>query len=410
MSDSSKSHRPDQANAKKPSESSSAQRLSIDRPGDALALVQHTFGHLPKDSLVVIGLSPGATGGHLRVDLAPVLEQPERMGAQCAAWIAGPEAAPAPEAAMAVIFDSERPDPDSPDQYDVVMARLEQGLLEQAGAALIKIWRVGQGLIRDYECSDTGETTSFPGEDADSALKATLQRIPELARNRASSPAESLAQFLATPPLATEAQQSVVREHSAPPPSREEAVITLWDAALRRCMREAHDGSRTEAAWIHQAPEQASALLRTLEKPENVELLMAVTVSSLDTVGDTCDILGAESASGMRMELAWGLSSHPPQWERVESLSALLHHLLPYAVDLQRAEILGIRSWVEWLRGSASTATVFADAVRQQHPELWASRTAPPVAHRVLHCIRVLGVCPLARVKESSYSWWLGRR
>lgn len=409
MNDSSTPYNPEQAEPGKTSRRS-AQPLCVDRPGDALALVQHTFGYLPAESLVVIGLSAGVTGGHLRVDLAPVLEQPERMGAQCAAWIAGPEAAPAPEAAMAIIFDSELPAPDSPDQYEVLMARLAEGLFEQAGASLVKVWHVGQGFIRDYRCSDVSEARSFPGEDADSVLQATLQRLPELAWSRAASPAEALSGFLAAPSRATHAQQRAVREHTAPPPNRAEAVTALWDAALRRCIREAHGGSRTEASWIHQSPEQASALLRTLEQAENLELLMALTVSSVDAVGDALELVGSGAVHSGSMELAWGFSPHPPRWERVEGLSELLYHLLPYARGVQRAEILGLRSWIEWLRGSSSTATVFAEEVRQQHPELWASITAPPVARSVVHCIRALGICPWARVKESSYSWWLGHR
>ncbi|RJN31269.1 DUF4192 family protein [Nesterenkonia natronophila] len=409
MSDPSAHHEPDRP----PHEQHSppdAQPLSVERPGDALALVKHTFGHLPKDSLVIIGLSAGTTGGHLRVDLAPVLREPERLGAQCAEWIAGPAAAPAPEAAMALIFDSEIPDPDCPDQYEILMAALARGLLEQAGASLVKVWHVGHGYIRDFQSCDVDERESFPGEDADSALSNTLQRIPALVSTRASSPLEALRDFLAPNPLVTEDQQGRVCGHQAPPPRRSEAVTALWEAALRRCLREAPADRRADAGWVHRSPEQTAALVRTLEHPEHVEILMALTVTGIDTLEDLLTRGDSDLGTVALTDAVWGLSCEPPRWERVESLVALLRHLLPYAADAQRAQILGLRSWVEWLRGSGSTASVFADAVREQYPDLWRSTAAPPVARSVLACISTLGVCPWAQVKESSYSWWSGSR
>src|SRR5699024_8571635 len=81
--------------------------LSIDRPGDALALVRHTFGQLPEDSLVLIGLHGGTTGGHLRMDLSPALMNPESAAETAAGWLAGPEAEPVPQALLSLIFSSE---------------------------------------------------------------------------------------------------------------------------------------------------------------------------------------------------------------------------------------------------------------------------------------------------------------
>ncbi|WP_258933097.1 DUF4192 domain-containing protein [Nesterenkonia pannonica] len=60
----------------------------LDRPGDALALVQHTFGYMPQESLVLIGLAGGSSGGHLRVDLAGGAADPYAMARQCAEWLA----------------------------------------------------------------------------------------------------------------------------------------------------------------------------------------------------------------------------------------------------------------------------------------------------------------------------------
>lgn len=69
--------------------------LSVVELGDALALTQHTFGRVPEDSLVLIGLRDGTTQGHLRVDLAPIASMPEAYAEQVAIWLtADPEKAP----------------------------------------------------------------------------------------------------------------------------------------------------------------------------------------------------------------------------------------------------------------------------------------------------------------------------
>ncbi|TLP79526.1 DUF4192 family protein [Nesterenkonia sphaerica] len=409
MSDAPRPHDSHQADPGHPAPPA-APPLNIERPGDALALVQHTFGRLPADSLVIIGFRAGITGGHLRVDLASVRQRPEQMGEQCAEWIAGPAAEPVPNAAMALIFDTAPAVSDAADRYMPMLRALQAGLLERAEAPLVQVWHIEQGYIRDYHTGADKRSGGPSGEHAESALNQTLQRIPSLETTRARSPQEALTRFLAPNPLAAAEQQTRVRQHQAPPPTRGEAVIALWEAALGRSLREGTTHHAADAGWIHHSPEQAAALLRTLEDPDHVELLMALTVTNVEAVGRIHQRGKADPGAGALIDAAWGVAGAPPQWPRVESLVALLRQLLPYAQQLQRAQLLGLRAWVEWLRGSGSTASAFAETVREQHPELWRSTTAPPLARSVLACISALGVCPWAQDKASSYSWWSSRQ
>lgn len=78
--------------------------LSVANLGDCLALAQHTFGRVPDDSLILIGLADGLTQGHLRVDLAPVTRSPETAAEQMRQWMLTDQARQ-PEAMLMVICD-----------------------------------------------------------------------------------------------------------------------------------------------------------------------------------------------------------------------------------------------------------------------------------------------------------------
>lgn len=370
--------------------------LSVQNPGDALALVQHTFGYLPEGSLVLIGLMDGRTGGHLRVDLSSGDARSSELGLQCASWIAGPDAFPVPEAVLAVIFDSHTPHPDAPDRHDPLLAALADGLEYEAEVALIKVWHCGDGYIRDYECHDSG-CCPYPGEQAQQALVESLQRVPALAGTRAYSPRESVEAFLSHSPLMTEDRIRAVREHPTLTPQRLEAVMTVWDSALCRGARQRDTEGRADCEWVHLSPARAAVLLRTLEDPANVGLLMAVTTTGMSGLLTTAEELGHR---------VWGTSEIPPQWERVDALDTLLHQLVPCAVEAQLEEILGLKAWIEWIRGRGSHATAFAEEAQRLAPERWDCEQYPPLARSVLHCVTVVGVCSWAQVKQSSYSWW----
>lgn len=381
--------------------------LSIEEPGDALALVQHTFGHIPEDSLVLIGLLNGTTGGHLRVDLPDGTEQSQALGERCAVWLAGPEASPVPEAVLAVIFDSAVPDNDVPDTHDALLDALAEGLLLEAGARLIKVWHCGAGYIRDYDCCDD-HCCPYPGEDAGAALAAALRRVPALAGTRAYSPGESVEAFLSVSPLITEEQINAVRNHPAPSPQLPDAVLTLWDAALRRGIREREGAGGPDRHWAQMAPGSASALLGTLDNPAHTGRLMVLTTVGLEAAV-TYSHDGPERAAGLG-HAVWGASELPPDWERVDALDDLLHQLVPCAQGCQTEQILGLKAWLEWIRGRGSNATAFAEKVRSLTPGAWNSKTGPPLARVVLTCMAAVGVCPWARVKQSSYSWWASNR
>lgn len=76
----------------------------IENLGDTLALTQHTFGYLPQDSLILIGLADGQARGHLRVDLEPLSTYPGAQAHKLADWMLT-DTAKAPQALAVVIAD-----------------------------------------------------------------------------------------------------------------------------------------------------------------------------------------------------------------------------------------------------------------------------------------------------------------
>lgn len=355
--------------------------LSVTDPGDALALVQHSFGHLPQDSLVILGLLQGFTGGHLRVDLEPALQNPVPMGRRCAQWLAGAEAEPVPEAVLVVILDSAPPAPDTPARHDSFLAALSEELQQLAEVRTTQVWHAGGGRIRDYHCHD-GDCCPYPGERVAEVLDRTLQRVPELIPSRTPSPQEQVAAFLATSPLVTGRSTAADWDRPDATVTPMQTVKTVWESALDRTQR------CGAADWLHTTKGWIPALLGPRE--------------SLTTAGLIMQITGADDP--------WGDSPEPPPWERVEALDQLLHQLVPYAQPHQLEQLLGLKAWTEWIRGCGSSTDAFAAAVQQRFPERWADQQDPPLAALVRHWMSTVGVCPWARVKRTSYSWWKSSR
>lgn len=156
-----------------------APALSVDRPGDALALVRYTFGRLPSDSLVLIGLHGGTTGGHLRLDFTAALDQPRHCAQKAAAWLAGPEAEPVPEAVLAAVF-TDTPLTRGRRSGSRVVQELQRILELKYNCPLVKTWHVAGGFVRDFECAD-GSCCPYPGLDVEEQLTAALTRSPQLA-------------------------------------------------------------------------------------------------------------------------------------------------------------------------------------------------------------------------------------
>ncbi|OSM44794.1 DUF4192 family protein [Nesterenkonia sp. PF2B19] len=94
-----------------PTDGAEQQVITVSGPEDAVALVHHTLGFLPEDSLVVMGLHAGRTGAHLRIDLSAGVDHPDRLAHWVGRHLLGSEVTPAPDGAVIFLFTDEEPAP-----------------------------------------------------------------------------------------------------------------------------------------------------------------------------------------------------------------------------------------------------------------------------------------------------------
>src|SRR5690625_1128543 len=214
---------------------SSSAPPNVDRAGAALALVRHSFGQLSSESLVLIGLYNGTSGGHLPRDLAPALHQPRSCAQRAAAWLAGPEADPVPDAVVAAVLT----DADAhPEQHHgrAVIDDLSEILQHQYQCQLLKTWYVAAGSVRDFDCTDA-RCCPYPGLLVEDELAAALARCPQLEiLSRPTPPEETIETFLAVPlsPSAPSPQTVATLRERAPFHHDINAALRLWE----RCITE----------------------------------------------------------------------------------------------------------------------------------------------------------------------------
>lgn len=392
-----------------PSRGAPAAALSVDRPGDALALVRYTFGRLPTESLVLIGLHGGTTGGHLRLDFAAALNQPRHCAQRAAGWLAGPDAEPVPDAVLAAVF-TDSPPTQRQHRGASVMQQLKQSLSLDYGCPLVKTWYVGAGFVRDFECTDP-RCCPYPGLDAAEELAAALVRSPQLdALPAASAPGHIIDTFIGVPPAPsapTEEMVSIARRCTRSAP-RGAAALAQWETSLNEITASGRCDSLTN-------PGHTALLLRSAEDALLVQAVAPLAAVGLETAQLGCRastaIEGTEPTAPLAArERAFdhfaaaltGTSADSPDWERIEALDALLHLLIPYQGP-HRLNLLALKGWIEWAKGSGSSATLAVDRCLQEEPEHL-------LGGFFSELFDISGPCPWARAKQLSHGWWRSQR
>lgn len=354
--------------------------LNLDNPGDVLAVVQHVFGRLPDNSLVIIGLRDGSTGGHLRVDLDPAYSQPVEMARKCTEWIAGYQAQPSPEAAIALIFADQNTEEHLP-AIGSLVEELAEGINVATDLGLLAMWWVQAGGIRVF-----GESEAA-AQGTEELLEETLRRVPQLRPVRAMSPQELTAAFCAPSPLIDEQLVSQMRNYRPwQAPSPQEAMeywLNLWMEVIEHCQESA------SAEFLHQHREATAGLLASLEDLNTLSALL-VAAAQDPVTGDL------------------------PHWAGIEALDAVIYELYPYTQAVARENLLGLKAWVEWTKGNGSASGAFCEAAAAICTDICTEEEEDEepqsIAAIVEHLQSALGVCPWAQVKRLSYGWWKSQK
>lgn len=386
-----------------------SKKLNLSDAGEALAAVRYTFGDLPQESLVVVGLCAGTTSGHIRMDLAACQESPAATAEQIATWLAGEDAQPLPDAAMTLIFTGVPAHSRSRLPGAQLIATCEDIFEKDFGLPVVQSWLVADGYIRDYRCVDP-RCCPFPGLDADHEVKSAMGRWPELgAKAEENSPQAFIAGFLSDnnvtygPPrelIAAEAAEFAVGDDV-------EALLCLWEEAVKE----------TAISPIHRwgrQPRRLAQLLVSLEDSDVAQSLIPLAAIGHQIANDGyramvhLDQEMPEADAETRLQTAdyrrycsalVAGTDDPPQWKRIEAFDQLLRLLVCYSGGVGRANILGLKAWSSWAKGYGRVSAGFlqqAQSVGQTSGFLTLMETL----------LTRSGPAQWARVKRQSYSWW----
>ncbi len=363
--------------------------------------MEHTFGGLPRDSLIVIGLLDGFTGGHMRIDLSPALADPFASARMIADCLAGPGAEPAPEAAMVMLIGE---GPASIEQDAAWSSCLEAlGLILEAEycVRIVQCWFLAAGHIRDPACTEHS-CCELPGQPVDELLgPSTEQSEPAVRRPRPLRDAAELFLRQAQAPDPTVLDR-VQRNRRSPEqgldPAAAQRLLHRWDVVLEALTRGIGTGA------VEHAPE----LLKQLQSASSRDLLIP-----LATVGLPATLIGLQAEHGdgrapqgpaqerLLADYAssfLGETGRRPDWERVDALEQVLGELVPYAAGSERENLLCVMAWIEWARGRGTAAGSFIDQCLAEFPDNQFSRLIDQL-------MQLKGVCLWARVKRHSWSW-----
>lgn len=384
-----------------PAERTGTSRLDIQQPGDSARLVEHTFGCLPSDSLIVIGLLDGFTGGHMRIDLGPALTDPFAAAQMVAECLAGPGAEPAPEAAMVMLIGTTPASRGQDAEWSRCLEALGLILEAEYCVRIVQCWFLCAGHVRDPSCSEHS-CCKLPGQPIEELLgHPTGHSQSAVRRPRPLRDAAELFLRQAPAPEATVLER--VQLHRRSPeqrldPAAAQRLLHRWDILLEALAR----GTGADAA--QDAPE----LLKQLRSASSRDLLIP-----LATVGLPATLMGLEAdhgdgrrptgpAQARRLEdyasCFLGETGRRPDWERVDALEHVLGALVPYAAGSERENLLCVMAWIEWARGRGTAAGSFIDQCLAEFPENQFSRL-------IDRLMQLKGVCLWARVKKHSWSW-----
>lgn len=306
-----------------PTDGAEQQVITVSGPEDAVALVHHTLGFLPEDSLVVMGLHAGRTGAHLRIDLSAGVDHPDRLAHWVGRHLLGPEVTPAPDGAVIFLFTDEEPAPPTWEDpalrpWAALHASLCSALRQDHCLQIVQTWWIGGGCIRDYDCLDP-RCCPFPGirlERAESSVVAAHMavrgRVPR-------QPSQLVEDFLEpeVPPEGDHVAEVVLEAMDmslslADVPAVAQALLT-WDEVIQEQALEgavtdvAHltdDGAAegavpSGASWTGRFCDRLAPLVAVLESPDLAEAVLALAADGPESVAVAVEALGLAEREGL---------------------------------------------------------------------------------------------------------------
>ena len=282
-------------------------------PADVLAFIPHTLGFAPQESFVAITMQGNKIGATLRVD-APFGLEPANFAQTTVSYLTADEAA---TGSLLVIYTDENT-PGKPQPYSDHVEALRTEL-ETAGMPLQDVWLVTSELWRNYHCTDT---SCCPNQTLD-AITTSNGNAALIYRGSA------VTGFTAPAPFAgDEAARDAIAAHKPDGwPEDLEASRAAWAKVL--------DNPKSLTT------QTAHQLAGALQHPTIRDYMMGDIITH---------------APDQFTSVMLGVFLTRPDWARVDTAQEVAFELMKATPEGQRAPMLCLIGWLEWLKGKSSFA------------------------------------------------------
>ena len=282
-------------------------------PADILAFIPHTLGQTPTESFVALTMQGNKLGATLRVD-APFWQDPVGYAQTIVSYLTADEAA---TGSLLVIYtDEDTAGNPRPYAGHVEALRTE---LETAGMPLRDAWLVTSELWRNYHCADTG---CCPNQSLD-AITTSNGNAALIYRG------------------------SVVTGFTAPAP------FTGDEAAREAITSHKPDG------WPEDLEASRAEWAKVLDDPKSLTTQTAHKLAGAFQHPTIRDYLMGDiitHAPEQFTSVMLGVFLTRPDWARVDTAQEVAFELMKATPEGQRAPMLCLIGWLEWLKGKSSFA------------------------------------------------------
>ncbi|MEV8150548.1 DUF4192 domain-containing protein [Arthrobacter sp. NPDC080073] len=287
--------------------------ISFTNPADILALIPHTLGEQPKESFVVMTMNGTRLGATLRVD-APFAADPRGYAQTLVSHLSADENA---TGTLLVIYTDEN----SPGNSRPYWAHVEALSTELATAEmpLKDAWMVTAHAWRNYLCTDPGCCPDEPLE----AITTSNGNAELIYRG------------------------SMVTGFTAPEPF-------TGDAGVRETIK-----AHTPEGWPGEVDRSRAIWSEALDNPEALTAGRAHELAGAFQHPTVRDYLMADvmtTAPEQFTSVLLGVVLARPDWARVDRAQEIAFELMKATPEGQRAPMLCLIGWLEWLKGKSSFA------------------------------------------------------
>lgn len=321
---------------------------------DILAYIPHTLGETPKESFVMLTTQKNKLGATLRMD-APAFADPVAYAQTLVSYLTADEAA---TGSILVIYTDENTAADQrPYSKHVEALRTE---LETAGMPLRDAWMVTSEVWTNYLCTDR---SCCPEESLDS-ITTSAGNAAMIYRG------SQIAGFTEPAPFTgdTVARETIAGYRPDGWPEGLEASRAQWAQVLE------NPGSLTART--------AQELAGAFQHPTTRDYMMTDVITN---------------APDQFTSVILGVFLTRPDWARVDTAQEVAFELMKSTPEGQRAPMLCLIGWLEWLKGKSSFAARYFKLALEDTTEYRLAELLAELVNRGL-------IADCARHPEKSYT------